>query len=163
MGVKNKTIGYNQRVSALDSHVFGLEALRKNVNNPSERPLSEDSQIAEEEIFRSMRYPTKVRVSLKVFHKSRNISVVVLLSAVILMAVVIGITLYYKIYPGRDSPSPNTFPMSPPLGYSIRINHTGGMYSIRTIKFRGICHCKLYLIHYNNMQIDTYLTCGIIF
>ena len=135
MGVKDKTFAYNQRVSALDSHTFGLEALRNNTKNPSERPQSRDSQIVEEEKFRSMRYPTKSRVSYPLFHKSRNISVIILLCAVILMAIVIGITLYYKILPGRDSPSPNT--SSPPslrVGYSIKNNITG-MYIIGPIKY----------------------------
>ena len=133
MGVKDKTIVNNQRVSALDSHEFGLESLRNNTRNSRNNTESISSEIAEEEIFRSMRIPTKGRVSIKIFHNIRNISVIILLCGVILIAVVIGITLYYKISPRRDSPRTNASPMIPPSLYLKEYNGTG-MYSIGPIK-----------------------------
>ena len=133
MGVKDKTIANNQRVSALDSYAFGLEALQNITNNPLQRSQSISSETLGEERFRSTRYPTKGRVSIKIFHEFSKISVIILLFTGILIAVAIGIALYYHILPGSDSPIPNAFPMNPPSRYLITYNRTG-VYSIGTIK-----------------------------
>ena len=130
MTVQDKSIAHTQRVSALNSHVYGLEGLRNTTNNPLQRTQSVSSEDAEEELFRAMSYPTRGRESIKIFHKVRNITTICLIIAVIIMAVVIGITVYYKIYPGRDSSSINASPINTPPRNSIKYN-LPGKYSIR--------------------------------